>query len=549
MTAHHHAKTRRQYLAAYNLRLLYLLAFLSTALLIQSSTAIPLHSGPAWMQKVDSLVWQTAVSSTTEFLVYLTTQADLSAAAALPDKPARGQYVYQQLTAVAQQTQPAVIAQLDSLGVKYRRFWIANMIWVAGDESVVMALAQRDDVAHLYANPQVKLDLLEETPALSAVEVAVFPNSVTDMQSIEWNVTHIGADTVWEWGVTGEGVVIGGQDTGYDWTHPGLKNQYRGWDGATANHDYNWHDAIHENNPFTNDGNPCGFDVSAPCDDQYHGTHTMGTMVGNDLAQTDPTWPQGAANAVGIAPGAKWIGCRNMEEGYGTPSTYAECYEWFIAPYPYGGDPMSDGDPSKAPHVINNSWGCPPFEGCTDPDVLLSVVDAVRAAGIVTVHSAGNAGSATCSTIRDPAAIYDSSFTVGNTTSSDSISSSSSIGPVTVDGSNRLKPDVVAPGTGIRSTIPGNEYDFLSGTSMAGPHVAGLVALIISARPSLAGDVDGIEAIIRETAVPLTTTLTCGGDTPTSVPNHVYGNGRINALAAVLSLFPERYYFPFVQTP
>ncbi len=508
------------------------------------------------MQKVDPLVWETATSTAlsagvsspnAEFLLYLTTQADLSTADLLPDKQAKGQFVYQQLTAVAQQTQPAVMAQLESLGVPYRPFWVANMIWVIGDEAAVTALAQRDDVAHLYANPRVRLDV-GETDASAALSAGVSSNSVSDVYSIEWNVTHIGADDVWALGTTGEGVVIGGQDTGYDWTHPGLKNQYRGWNGSAATHDYNWHDAIHAANPPVG-SNSCGYDLTVPCDDHYHGTHTMGIMVGNDLAQSDPNWPEGAVNAVGIAPGAKWIGCRNMEAGYGTPATYAECYQWFIAPYPSGGDPMTDGDPSQAPHVINNSWGCPPFEGCTDPNVLLSVVDAVRAAGIVTVHSAGNYGSSTCSTIRDPAAIYDSSFTVGNTTGSDTISSSSSIGPVTVDGSNRLKPDIVAPGTGIRATVPGGGYGTLSGTSMAGPHVAGLVALLISAKPALAGDVDGIEAIIRETAVPLTTTKTCGGDTPTSVPNHVYGNGRIDALAAVTSLFPVHIYFPFVQTP
>lgn len=534
-----------------------LLAPFIAFLLVISNHSSPLHSSPAWMQKVDPLVWETATPTalsagvsdhTTEFILYLTTQADLSAADSLPNKLAKGQFVYEKLTAVAQETQPAIVAQLDALDVNYRRFWVANMIWVEGDAAVVTALAQRTDVARLYANPRVQLDVAVETPALSAVEGTVSPNSVTDVQSIEWNVTHIGADDVWALGTTGAGVVIGGQDTGYDWTHSGLINQYRGWNGSTADHDYNWHDAIHASAP-PNGNNSCGYDLAIPCDDQYHGTHTMGTMVGNDLPQTDFYWPHAAANAVGVAPGAKWIGCRNMEEGVGTPVTYAECYQWFIAPYPHGGDSMTDGDPAQAPHVINNSWGCPPGEGCTDPNVLLSVVDAVRAAGIVTVHSAGNYGSSTCGTIRDPAAIYDSSFTVGSTNGSDIISGFSSIGPVTVDGSNRFKPDIVAPGEAIRSTIPGSGYGISQGTSMAGPHVAGLVALLISYQPSLAGDVDAIETIVRETAVSFTTTKICSDDTLTSVPNHVYGNGRIDALAAIISLFPERYYFPFVQYP
>ena len=125
------------------------------------------------------------------------------------------------------------------------------------------------------------------------------------------------------------------------------------------------------------------------------------------------------------------------------------------------------------------------------------------------------------------AAIYDASFTVGNTTSNDWIANSSSRGPVTIDGSGRIKPDISAPGTGIRSSIPGGSYATLSGTSMAGPHVAGLVALLISASPGLAGDVDTIEEVIEQTAVPLTSSQGCGGVGPTEVPNNVFGWGRI----------------------
>ena len=181
--------------------------------------------------------------------------------------------------------------------------------------------------------------------------------------------------------------------------------------------------------------------------------------------------------------------------------------------------------------VINNSWGCLPSEGCTDPNVLLAAVQAVRAAGIVTVHSAGNSGSA-CSTVQDPAAIYAESFSVGATDSSDSIAGFSSRGPVTRDGSNRRKPDVSAPGVGVRSSYPGGGYTNMSGTSMAGPHVAGAVALLISAYPGLAGKVDQIENILEQSAVHLTSSQGCGGDSATAVPNNVYGWGRIDALAA-----------------
>ena len=486
--------------------------------------AQPDHAA-AWTQKVDGWVLATAASqSQTEFLVYLAEQADLSGAAAMPTKQTKGEYVLRRLTAVAERTQPAVITVLKAAGVAYRPFWVANMIWVKGNTAVIQTLAQRADVAYLYANPAVKLETIPPPDSANLIQAA---------QGVVWNIDLVNAPIAWTAGATGQGVVIGGQDTGYDWDHPGLINQYRGWNGSATNHNYNWHDAIH------NGGGICGADSAEPCDDHGHGTHTMGTMVGNDLSPADPDWPAGAANAVGMAPGAKWIGCRNMDAGYGTPASYSECYQWFIAPTDLNDQ---NPDPAQAPHVINNSWACVESEGCNsaNPEVLLAVVQAVRAAGIVTVHSAGNNGSS-CSTIRYPAAIYDESFTVGNTTSSDTIASSSSRGPVTVDGSNRLKPDVAAPGTGIYSTRRGGGYTTMSGTSMAGPHVAGLVGLLIAADPGLAGNVDLIETRIRETAVPLTTSQGCGGDGVTAVPNNVYGWGRINTAAALLAY---RFYLP-----
>jgi uncharacterized repeat protein (TIGR01451 family) len=460
-----------------------------------------------WRDKVDPWVLETAAAGQpAEFLIFLSEQADLSAAARLESKTEKGAYVFSELTALAARTQAPLLAELTRLGVEHRPYWVANLIWARGSLSVIEALARRSDVARLSADPWVQLQAPEGgVPA--------------GPEAIEWNILKVNADDVWAAGYTGQGAVIGGQDTGYDWDHPALKNQYRGWNGSSANHNYNWHDAIHENNPNTPPGNPCGFNSPAPCDDDIHGTHTMGTMVGDD----------GAGNQVGMAPGAKWIGCRNMEDGWGKPSTYIECYQWFLAPTDLNNQ---NPDPAKAPHVINNSWGCPPAEGCTDPNVMRTVVANLRQAGILSVHSAGNSGPA-CSTVSDPAAIYDESFSVGNTTSSDLISGSSSRGPVTIDGSGRLKPDISAPGSGIRSTIPGGGYTSLSGTSMAGPHVAGLVALLISAQPSLAGEIDLLESVIQQSALHLTTTTqTCGGIPGTQVPNNTYGWGRIDALAA-----------------
>ena len=505
-----------------------------------------------WRAKTDSWVWQTAQGGQTEFLVFLKEQADLSRAEALSTKNEKGWYVYQQLTAVALRTQAPLLEQLRQRGIPHRSYWVANLIWVRGDLNDVLALARRREVARIVANPTVQLALPPRVDGLAPQEA----------DGIEWNLQQVNADDVWALGYEGQGAVIGGQDTGYDWQHPALKNAYRGWDGSQANHDYNWHDAIHAplsaslpvrafsplpvgeglgvraDSPLpmgaglgaraTN----CPYDSPEPCDDNGHGTHTMGTMVGQD-----------GTNQIGMAPKARWIGCRNMDHGWGTPATYTECFQWFIAPTRIDG---SDPNPSLAPDVISNSWSCPEAEGCTDPNVLKSVVEAVRAAGILTVQSAGNKGPE-CGTISDPAAIYAASLTVGATDSADTIANFSSRGPVTRDGSNRLKPEVVAPGVSVRSSLPDSEYGQMSGTSMAAPHVAGLAALLLSAAPELKGKPHLIEFLITSSAKSITTSQSCGGVSGNLIPNNTYGWGRIDALAAVQKLPLHHLYFPWVS--
>ena len=476
---------------------------------------VPLLSAQAattnWQSKVEARLLQNATLAPTEFLVFLNEQADVRGAAALKTKSEKGQFVFRQLTAAAQRAQAPVVETLKARGLPHRSFWIANMIWTRGDLATVQALGQRADVATLMANASVRVPQpAPEGAAKTALAAA----------SIEWNLTKVHAPAVWALGFTGQGVVVGGQDTGYQWDHPALIGHYRGWDGTNANHNFNWHDAIHGLNVHNTGANPCGYNITASCDDDHHGTHTMGTMVGDD----------GLGNQIGVAPGAKWIGCRNMERGWGTPATYAECFQWFIAP-----TDLNDlnPDPSRAPDVINNSWICPAEEGCADPQILRTVVENVRAAGIVVVASAGNSGPG-CGSVDAPSATYDAAFSVGATDSSDNIASFSSRGPVMVDGSNRPKPDISAPGVSIRSSVPGNGYaGGWSGTSMAGPHVAGVVALLLSAHPELKGQVDVIERLLELTAVPRTNSQTCGGVPGTQVPNNTYGWGRVDALAAL----------------
>src|SRR5207245_2512409 len=180
---------------------------------------------------------------------------------------------------------------------------------------------------------------------------------------------------------------------------------------------------------------------------------------------------------------AKWIACRNMDQNAGTPARYIECMQWFLAPTRIGG---GDPDPTKAPDITNNSWECPPSEGCSF-DTLQAAVEAQAAAGIMMVSAAQNSGPA-CSTVQNPPGLYAATYTAGAlVTGSDTIASFSSRGPVTADGSGRIKPDISAPGTGTRSATNSCDscYTTASGTSMATPHVAGGTAVLLSARPIL----------------------------------------------------------------
>ncbi len=421
-------------------------------------------------------------------------------------------------TVVAQLRAAAMNAQADALsllrkgGIEHRPFWIVNAIWARVDSATLEQLAALPEVRRINANPTLRQQLPPALPTASRV-----PNA------IEWGVQRVGAPALWARGIRGQGVVVAGQDTGYQWDHPALRSAYRGWNGSVADHNYHWHDAIHA---LINGGsNVCGLDSTAPCDDDGHGSHTMGSMVGDD----------GAANQIGVAPAARWIGCRNMENGDGTPATYLECLQWFLAPTDLAGN---NPDPGRAPHVINNSWGCPPSEGCTTVGILEEAVDNLRTAGILVVVSAGNSGSG-CGSINTAPGPYPSSFTVGASDSNDLIAGFSSRGPATVDGvSFILKPDISGPGVSIRSSVRGGSYGTKNGTSMAGPHVAGAAALLMSAEPRLRGNPEAVEALLRASARPQLSAQSCGGFLGSLVPNAVFGHGIVHAERAVALIGP-----------
>lgn len=430
-------------------------------------------------------------------------------------KEQKAQKVFTRLNQHAARSQATIIQYLQSEQVSYQSYYVFNGIQAVLNTNQVKYIVDHFDVKQVaYNQPAVALEDVPTTESVARMDV-------------EWGIAQIKADSVWQLGYEGAGVVIGGQDTGYDFDNALILPRYRGYSEDTIDHSYNWHDAIdsidlmHEDEVVLPTNNPCGLSSLTPCDDHGHGTHTMGTMVGRD-----------STNLIGVAPAAKWIGCRNMERGYGKPSTYTECFEWFMAPTDINNE---NADPTKAPHIINNSWGCTEDEGCNlDNWVFMeTVVNNLTAAGILVVVSAGNDGWEGCGSIINPATVFENSFTVGASNSEDGLGYFSSIGPVNVDGSNRIKPDIVAPGVQVRSITLNDEFASWDGTSMAGPHVAGAAALIINANPELAGQVDEIKDIIQNSALRLTGEDECFGISANEVPNFLYGYGRIDALAAV----------------
>ncbi|MEO0625367.1 MAG: S8 family serine peptidase [Bacteroidota bacterium] len=441
-----------------------------------------------------------------EVLIVMKEQPQISFAQSLTSKEARGQYVYAMATQLAEDSQAQLRDHLQDRDIAHHPYSIVNAIWANLTAAEAELIATFPGVARLDPNPWIRQDLGWSSSTIGQSRSAV-----------EWGIERIGSTALWAEGIRGAGVVVGGQDTGYDWDHPALISQYRGNLGDTVMHDYHWHDAIRELNPMNNGGsNPCGLDSAEPCDDHNHGTHTMGTMIGDD----------GEGNQIGVAPEASWMACRNMERGYGSPASYIECFEFFLAPTRVDG---SEPDPNMAPDVIANSWSCPEIEGCNPGnfELMETAINNLRASGVVVVTSAGNSGP-NCETVSTPPSIFAGAFAVGATASNDSIAGFSSRGPVGLDGSGRLQPQVVAPGVAVRSSIRDGQYASFQGTSMAGPHVAGAVALLISARPGLAGQVEQIEEILSASARPLFSSQDCAGFPGNESPNAVYGHGLID---------------------
>lgn len=420
---------------------------------------------------------------------------------------------------------------------EYESYYIVNMIYIKATQDVVNKIALMNDVEKVYFNEKIYLNdytrdpegiieiVEEETDIAEEVEVEegklevieeemqetmrasdITPKAVLP-SDIEWNIKIVNADKVWStYGIDGTGVVIGMIDSGVTWNHPALKNKYRGYNPATGavNHNGNWYDAYAgRTTPYDDSQSP-------------HGTHVMGTILGQE--------PSGK-NAIGVAPGAKFIVAKGLGPNGGSANQLISAGQWMLKP---------GGNAANAPDIINNSWG----GGTGINDWFRGVVRAWRAAGIVPVFAAGNQlrgepapwpGSITL-----PSS-YPESFAVAATDSSNRRGSFSKLGPSPYD-NNIPKPDISAPGVNIRSSVINGYESGWNGTSMAAPNIAGVAALILEANPNLS--VVQVENAIKNTATPLTDT------TYRTSPNMGYGYGLVDALRAIQSVSGSRLSQP-----
>ncbi len=431
-----------------------------------------------------------------QVIVEMRPQADLRLAAAGATTPQEARRrIVATLQATALRSQAGLLGALQTAQEagqveQVTSFWIFNGLALRNaSPALIRALATRPDVALL------RLDHWRrwvDGPNVGWVGPGRFPSGLVaggslaagtsvgqSGESVEWGVARIRAPEVWSaLGVTGTGVVVANMDTGVDWLHPALQRRYRGYDPKGFHqHEGNWFDAT-------------GAGAQYPVDGHGHGTHTMGTIVGED--------------GIGVAPGARWIAVRVLNgAGYGYDSWIHAGFQWLLAPA---------GDPSLAPDVVSNSWG----NSLGSLTTFQEDINALRAAGILPIFSVGNDGPDR-RTVGSPASLP-GAFAVGASDEDDEVANFSSRGPSPW---GEVRPYVVAPGVNIRSSTPGGVYQSWNGTSMAAPHVAGTVALMLSANPDLT--ITETASILTRTAVPLTTTI----------PNNDSGWGRVDAYEAV----------------
>ena len=469
---------------------------LLTALLLLTTTHL---AGAAVLTpSLEAILFDLADDDMVKVLVVMRDQADIAALdaelhAAKTTRAARHEQVVRALQGKAA-AKSGLIADLENFRSDGRvegwtAHWIINAVVVRGTVAAIYELAARPDVARIEA------DLVPELiEPVSVKAPAPRPNG-DKTGFVSPGVVAVGATQVWhELGIHGTGTIVANIDSGVDGTHPALASR---WLGNTVPAGQAWQD-------HGNVGSP-----TQPFDAYGHGTHVMGTITAATPFDT-----------LGVAPGALWMASNALWSATAFSNSIITAFEWFADP---------DGNPATVddvPDVLHNSWGVNPTMGFpTCYSLWWNVIDNCEAAGVVVTWSAGNEGPGP-SSLRSPpdrASTATSSFSVGSTSinAPHAISNFSSRGPSACGGPHSTKPEIVAPGENIYSTFPGGGYAYMDGTSMAGPHIAGVVALMREAAPDL--DVTTIKEVLMATAVDLGAV----GD------DNSYGHGFVDAYAAV----------------
>ncbi len=457
-------------------------------LMVGSSARADSRLGPAFRQAGESLESDSLVN----IIVFLDNGVERAGVALTSDNPylsrsERIREVYRKLHATPSREAGAVEQFLSDVAHgEITRFWIVPAYAATVPMNTVQAIAELPGVDLVIPDADLTFD--------EPIDVKAAPSSAATVYN---QLVMMDIPTVWKRGLTGSGRLVCSFDTGVDETHPALAGK---WRGNHTDLSSSWFSTI---NPDT-----------VPYDAAGHGTHTMGIMVGSN-----------GVDSFGVAPGAEWITAGVIDQGKNLSSTISDilgAFQWALDP---DGDPNTTDD---VPDVVLNSWGIPNgvFDDCDD--TFWAAIDNLEAAGIVTIFAAGNEGPDP-KTIRTPADRSTTplnSFCVGAVDNGKVIASFSSRGPSSCD-TTQIKPEVVAPGVSIWSSARGGGYAYMSGTSMAAPFIAGLVALCRQYNP------DATVEQIKNAIIAGAEDLGPVGE------DNAYGHGFVNA-ARVIDNLPVR---------
>ncbi|MEE2923192.1 MAG: S8 family serine peptidase [bacterium] len=327
------------------------------------------------------------------------------------------------------------------------QYWAANAVSATVDKKMLSRLSGRDDIAQITLD---RVIMFEEPPQVES--------TVKDGQDWTYGLKKLGVPEVRQsYNLTGDGITVAVLDTGIDAEHPDLAGKVVAWKDWAG-------------------------DSEEPKDAHGHGTHCAGTIAGGATS----------GRAIGVAPDAKLVIGRIFgDNGSATLSGILGAMNWVT-------DPDGDAETNDAPQLVSNSWGGK--QGSMESEKSMwNLVKTWRSLNIVPVFAAGNSGPWP-KTVGTPGG-YPHSYAVGATNGSDKAAYFSSRGPIKWEDVTYTKPDISAPGVGVLSAKPGGGYQKMSGTSMACPHVAGLVALMLQANPSLS--VKQVEELLNSSAVDL----------------------------------------------